>query len=112
MAKTCKTRNKKIEEIEDRKKEEEEEKEEEDEGALSFIRNEQRFPKCILADFVSTSGSEKIPYVYLPLKHQLVHPTAEVALRGLEHAGVPIMSPVCVVTGASVLTQRGWRKHG
>ncbi|XP_045134919.1 uncharacterized protein LOC123518256 isoform X2 [Portunus trituberculatus] len=65
--------------------------------------------ECILADFVSTSGSEKIPYVYLPLKHQLVHPTAEVALRGLEHAGVPIMSPVCVVTGASVLTQRGWR---
>ncbi|MPD02297.1 hypothetical protein E2C01_097873 [Portunus trituberculatus] len=32
-----------------------------------------------------------------------------ICLAGLEHAGVPIMSPVCVVTGASVLTQRGWR---
>ncbi|XP_071537928.1 uncharacterized protein sha [Panulirus ornatus] len=65
--------------------------------------------ECPLADFVSSSGSEKIPYVYMPLKHQLVHPTAEVALLGLEHGGSPLVSPVCVVTKGSILTQRGWK---
>ena len=40
------------------------------------------FTECVLADFVSVAGSEKIPYVYIPLKGQLVHPTAEVALLG------------------------------
>ncbi|XP_069943489.1 serine-rich adhesin for platelets isoform X1 [Cherax quadricarinatus] len=64
--------------------------------------------ECSLADFVSSSGSEKIPYVYMPLKHQLVHPTAEVALLGLAHGGSPLMSPVCVVTKGSILTQDGW----
>ncbi|ROT76235.1 hypothetical protein C7M84_005189 [Penaeus vannamei] len=65
--------------------------------------------ECPLADFVSSSGPEKVPYVFMPLKHQLVHPTAEVALLGLEHGGTPLLSPVCVVTKGSILTQAGWR---
>nr|XP_045624756.1 uncharacterized protein LOC123774467 [Procambarus clarkii] len=64
--------------------------------------------ECSLADFVSSSGSEKIPYVYMPLKHQLVHPTAEVALLGLDHGGSPLKSPVCVVTKGGLLTHQGW----
>ncbi|XP_042210800.1 uncharacterized protein LOC121858418 [Homarus americanus] len=65
--------------------------------------------ECSLADFVSSSGSEKIPYVYMPMKHQLVHPTAEVALLGLEHGGSPLLSPVCVVTKGTILTHDGWQ---
>ncbi|XP_066940761.1 uncharacterized protein sha isoform X2 [Macrobrachium rosenbergii] len=65
--------------------------------------------ECILADFVSSTGAEKIPYVFMPLKHQLVHPTAEVALLGLQHGGTPLMSPVCVVTKGSILTPDGWK---
>ncbi|XP_068236323.1 uncharacterized protein [Palaemon carinicauda] len=45
----------------------------------------------------------------MPLKHQLVHPTAEVALLGLQHGGTPLMSPVCVVTKGSILTPAGWK---
>ncbi|KAK3858333.1 hypothetical protein Pcinc_035478 [Petrolisthes cinctipes] len=45
----------------------------------------------------------------MPLKHQLVHPTAEIALLGLEHGGAPLVSPVCVVTTGSVLTTQGWK---
>ncbi|XP_042208379.1 uncharacterized protein LOC121856751 [Homarus americanus] len=65
--------------------------------------------ECSVADFVSSSGSEKIPYVYMPMKHQLVHPTAEVALLGLEHGGSPVLSPVCVITKGTILTHDGWQ---
>ncbi|XP_076046256.1 shavenoid isoform X2 [Oratosquilla oratoria] len=67
-----------------------------------------KLTECPLADFVSASGAEKIPYVYMPLKGQLVHPTAEVALMGLEHGGSPLVSPVCVVTKGRLMSAAGW----
>ncbi|CAL4193306.1 unnamed protein product, partial [Meganyctiphanes norvegica] len=68
--------------------------------------------ECPLADFLSSSGSEKIPYVFMPYKGQLIHPTAEVALLGLEHDGLPLESPVCVVTKGQVLDDGGWEDMG
>ena len=38
--------------------------------------------ECSLAEFVGPDGTESVPYVYLPVKGQIVNPTAEVALFG------------------------------
>ncbi|KAK7075184.1 hypothetical protein SK128_011134 [Halocaridina rubra] len=51
-------------------------------AAVTYVSGFCLIAECALADFVSSTGSEKIPYVFMPLKHQLVHPTAEVALLG------------------------------
>ena len=47
------------------------------------------FPECNLAEFISGSSSERIPFVYLPLSGQLVYPRYQLLL--------------CIVVGTCVL---------
>ncbi|KAK6643722.1 hypothetical protein RUM43_005232 [Polyplax serrata] len=57
--------------------------------------------ECTLVPFVSGTTSRKIPYVFLPLKGQIVYPSAEIIVS--EHG-----APVCVVSGGQFLGQNGW----
>ncbi|XP_044746939.1 uncharacterized protein LOC123308382 [Coccinella septempunctata] len=54
-----------------------------------------------LAPFVGGSTSQLIPFVFLPLKGQLIYPSKEIGFTGLETA-------VCAVSKAKFLTTRGW----
>ncbi|KAJ9586667.1 hypothetical protein L9F63_019742, partial [Diploptera punctata] len=56
---------------------------------------------CTLAPFVSGSTTQKIPFVFLPLKGQIVYPSAEINFAGA-------VTPICVVSGAQFLTRAGW----
>ncbi|XP_061397474.1 uncharacterized protein LOC133333160, partial [Musca vetustissima] len=56
---------------------------------------------CSLSPFVSGSSSEKIPYVFLPLRGQIIYPSREISFAD-------IRTPVCAVTGAQYLTINGW----
>ncbi|XP_031328916.1 uncharacterized protein LOC116159944 [Photinus pyralis] len=38
--------------------------------------------ECVLAPFVSASTSQKIPFVFLPLKGQIIHPSKEINFTG------------------------------
>ncbi|XP_073844648.1 shavenoid [Musca autumnalis] len=57
--------------------------------------------ECSLSPFVSGSSSEKIPYVFLPLRGQIIYPSREISFAD-------IRTPVCAVTGAQYLTTNGW----
>nr|XP_018918153.1 PREDICTED: uncharacterized protein LOC109044759 [Bemisia tabaci] len=57
--------------------------------------------ECTLAPFVSGSTVQKIPFVFLPLKGQIVYPSAEIQFRGS-------VTPMCVVSKALFLTGGGW----
>ncbi|XP_059225538.1 uncharacterized protein LOC106086659 [Stomoxys calcitrans] len=57
--------------------------------------------ECSLSPFVSGSSSEKIPYVFLPLRGQIIYPSREIRFTD-------IRTPVCAVTGAQYLTINGW----
>ncbi|CAD7077306.1 unnamed protein product [Hermetia illucens] len=57
--------------------------------------------ECTLSPFVSGSSSEKIPFVFLPLRGQIIHPSREINFPG-------VRTPVCAVTSAQYLTQKGW----
>ncbi|XP_054089877.1 uncharacterized protein LOC105221417 [Zeugodacus cucurbitae] len=57
--------------------------------------------ECTLSPFVSGSASEKIPFVFLPLRGQIIYPSREISFPD-------IRTPVCAVTGAQYLTTNGW----
>ncbi|GAB0097709.1 uncharacterized protein DMENIID0001_133750 [Sergentomyia squamirostris] len=57
--------------------------------------------ECTLAPFVSGSSMEKIPFVFLPLRGQIIHPSREINFPG-------IFNPICAVTGSQFLTKTGW----
>ncbi|XP_023159406.1 uncharacterized protein LOC101449223 [Ceratitis capitata] len=57
--------------------------------------------ECTLSPFVSGSSSEKIPFVFLPLRGQIIYPSREISFPD-------IRTPVCAVTGAQYLTVNGW----
>ncbi|XP_055920764.1 uncharacterized protein LOC129952276 [Eupeodes corollae] len=57
--------------------------------------------ECTLSPFVSGSSSEKIPFVFLPLRGQIIYPSREISFSD-------IRTPVCAVTGAQYLTKTGW----
>ncbi|XP_029408035.2 uncharacterized protein LOC105230656 [Bactrocera dorsalis] len=57
--------------------------------------------ECTLSPFVSGSASEKIPFVFLPLRGQIIYPSREISFPN-------IRTPVCAVTGAQYLTTNGW----
>ncbi|XP_053965992.1 uncharacterized protein LOC128868192 [Anastrepha ludens] len=57
--------------------------------------------ECSLSPFVSGSSSEKIPFVFLPLRGQIIYPSREISFP-------EIRTPVCAVTGAQYLTINGW----
>ncbi|KAF5274377.1 hypothetical protein FQA39_LY07257 [Lamprigera yunnana] len=58
--------------------------------------------ECVLAPFVSGSTSQKIPFVFLPLKGQIIHPSKEINFTG-------IRTPICAVSGSKFLTENGWK---
>ncbi|XP_019767405.2 uncharacterized protein LOC109542571 [Dendroctonus ponderosae] len=57
--------------------------------------------ECILAPFVGGSTSQQIPFVFLPLKDQIIHPSKEISFTGIH-------KPVCAVSEAKFLTEAGW----
>ncbi|RZF41491.1 hypothetical protein LSTR_LSTR000205 [Laodelphax striatellus] len=57
--------------------------------------------ECNLAPFQSGTSTQKIPFVFLPMKGQIVYPSAEISFTGVK-------SPICVVSGAKFLTRAGW----
>ncbi|XP_064547956.1 uncharacterized protein sha [Drosophila montana] len=57
--------------------------------------------ECSLSPFVSGSSSEKIPFVFLPLRGQIIYPSREISFPN-------ILTPVCAVTGAQYLGSNGW----
>ncbi|XP_067002355.2 uncharacterized protein sha [Anabrus simplex] len=57
--------------------------------------------ECTLAPFISGSTSQRIPFVFLPLEGQIVHPSAEISFSG-------VSTPICVVSSAQFLTRNGW----
>ncbi|KAK2727516.1 hypothetical protein QYM36_008114 [Artemia franciscana] len=64
--------------------------------------------ECLLADYVSASSTEKIPFVFLPHKGHLIYPDAEIALSDMRSEGQLLLSPVCVVSKAHILSSKGW----
>ncbi|XP_061500166.1 uncharacterized protein LOC3290304 [Anopheles gambiae] len=57
--------------------------------------------ECTLAPFISGSSSEKIPFVFLPHRGQIVHPSREIGFPGVK-------MPMCAVSAAQYLTTNGW----
>ncbi|GLV42232.1 shavenoid [Carabus blaptoides fortunei] len=57
--------------------------------------------ECALAPFVGGSTSQQIPFVFLPLKGQIVYPSKEISFAGVQ-------TPICAVSGAQFLTESGW----
>ncbi|XP_062544650.1 uncharacterized protein LOC134211611 [Armigeres subalbatus] len=57
--------------------------------------------ECTLAPFVSGSTLEKIPFVFLPHRGQIVYPSKEIGFPGVK-------MPMCAVSGSQYLTHAGW----
>ncbi|XP_055533572.1 uncharacterized protein LOC129723399 [Wyeomyia smithii] len=57
--------------------------------------------ECTLAPFISGSTSEKIPFVFLPHRGQIVYPSKEIGFPGKS-------LPMCAVSGSQYLTSVGW----
>ncbi|XP_033234238.1 uncharacterized protein sha [Drosophila pseudoobscura] len=57
--------------------------------------------ECSLSPFVSGASSEKIPFVFLPLRGQIIYPSREISFANIH-------TPVCAVTGAQYLGSNGW----
>ncbi|XP_058066199.1 uncharacterized protein LOC131215820 [Anopheles bellator] len=57
--------------------------------------------ECTLAPFISGSSAEKIPFVFLPHRGQIVHPSREIGFPGVK-------MPMCAVSAAQYLTTKGW----
>lgn len=57
--------------------------------------------ECSLASFVSGTTVQKIPYVFLPLQGQIVYPSAEIKITGMQY-------PICAISKAKYLTRGGW----
>nr|CAD7256657.1 unnamed protein product [Timema shepardi] len=72
-------------------------------------------PECPVAPFVSGSLVQRIPFVFLPLKEQIINPSAEISFAGHCAAqernitalrGVTIQ--ICAVSSAQFLARDGW----
>ncbi|KAG5875336.1 hypothetical protein JTB14_027195 [Gonioctena quinquepunctata] len=57
--------------------------------------------QCVLAPFVGGSTSQQIPFVYLPLRGQIINPGKAISLTGIQ-------TPVCAVSAAKYMTEDGW----
>ncbi|KPJ20814.1 hypothetical protein RR46_00805 [Papilio xuthus] len=57
-------------------------------------------PECSLATF-GTGVGVRIPFVYLPLKGQIIHPSREINFHNVK-------TPICAVSGAQFLTRKGF----
>ncbi|XP_055620386.1 uncharacterized protein LOC129764862 [Toxorhynchites rutilus septentrionalis] len=57
--------------------------------------------ECTLAPFISGSTTEKIPFVFLPHRGQIVYPSKEIGFPGVK-------MPMCAVSGSQFLTHTGW----
>ncbi|KAK9746109.1 hypothetical protein QE152_g6357 [Popillia japonica] len=57
--------------------------------------------ECVVAPFVSGSTAQQIPFVFLPLRGQIIHPSKEISFAG-------VATPICAVSGAKFLTESGW----
>ncbi|CAL7939713.1 unnamed protein product [Xylocopa violacea] len=58
--------------------------------------------ECNVAGFVSSTGQvERVPYVFLPQRGQIIYPHAEICFEG-------VTTPVCGITGAQQLGRTGW----
>ncbi|XP_043590041.1 uncharacterized protein LOC122570993 isoform X2 [Bombus pyrosoma] len=58
--------------------------------------------ECNVAGFVSNTGQiERVPYVFLPQRGQIIYPHAEIRFEG-------VSTPVCGITGAQQLGRAGW----
>ncbi|XP_063385956.1 uncharacterized protein LOC134671989 [Cydia fagiglandana] len=58
-------------------------------------------PECSLASFGTGVGVQRIPFVYLPLKGQIIHPSRDITFQGVK-------TPICAVSGAQFLTPKGF----
>ncbi|XP_051164477.1 uncharacterized protein LOC127283561 isoform X2 [Leptopilina boulardi] len=58
--------------------------------------------ECNAAGFMNRSGIiERVPYIYLPQRGQIIYPQAEIHFEGVKF-------PVCGITGAQQLGKGGW----
>ncbi|XP_076621526.1 uncharacterized protein LOC143341964 [Colletes latitarsis] len=58
--------------------------------------------ECNVAGFVSSTGQvERVPYVFLPQRGQIIYPHAEIQFEG-------VTTPVCGIAGAQQLGRTGW----
>ncbi|XP_055608316.1 uncharacterized protein LOC129755719 [Uranotaenia lowii] len=57
--------------------------------------------ECTLAPFMSGLTLEKIPFVFLPHRGQIVYPSKEIGFPGVK-------MPMCAVSGSQYLTHTGW----
>ncbi|RLU21651.1 hypothetical protein DMN91_006026 [Ooceraea biroi] len=58
--------------------------------------------ECNVAGFVSNNGQvERVPYVFLPQRGQIIYPHAEIRFKG-------VTTPVCGIAGAQQLGRAGW----
>ncbi|XP_065204930.1 uncharacterized protein sha [Planococcus citri] len=58
--------------------------------------------ECALVTFVSGNVQQKIPYVFLPLRGQIVYPNAEIYFSGLKSV------PICIISRVRYLSRSGW----
>ncbi|XP_018059257.1 PREDICTED: uncharacterized protein LOC108694344 [Atta colombica] len=58
--------------------------------------------ECNVAGFVNNNGNvERVPYVFLPQRGQIIYPHAEIRFEG-------VTTPVCGIAGAKQLGRTGW----
>lgn len=58
--------------------------------------------ECNAAGFMNSSGIiERVPYIYLPQRGQIIYPQSEIRFEGVKF-------PVCGITGAQQLGKGGW----
>lgn len=58
-------------------------------------------PECSLATFGTGTAIQRIPFVFLPLKGQIIHPSREITFQNVK-------TPICAVSGAQFLTRKGF----
>ncbi|KAF4525323.1 hypothetical protein B566_EDAN013184, partial [Ephemera danica] len=69
------------------------------EGDTFLLRREE----CAMATFKNGAKYQKVPFVFLPMKGQIIHPSSDIIFtEGGEE------EPVCVVSSAQFLTRSGW----
>ncbi|CAB3256996.1 unnamed protein product [Arctia plantaginis] len=57
--------------------------------------------ECLMASFGRGTSKPQIPYVFLPLKGQIIYPSKEIVFTDVEDA-------ICAVTSAQYLSTSGW----
>ncbi|KOX71200.1 hypothetical protein WN51_04223 [Melipona quadrifasciata] len=67
--------------------------------------------ECNVGGFVSNTGQiERVPYVFLPQRGQIIYPHAEIQFEALISHTINegVTTPVCGITGAQQLGRAGW----